>query len=343
MAIGDPNNINVAFVEQFRQTVHHRSQQQGSRLGNLVYRESLVGEVHNFERLEPEDAQYQGDPTNGGVSGNEDSRRDPDGIGDPNGRHADSPVMNAQHSRVQVNPWDTEWGDLVDREDKLRMIISPESEYVKLAANSLGRQKDDQIIAAFDGDIRVAGQYGNFITQSFGGAAASGVKADGGTEVTDNGDGNGLSLDNILEALENLQTNEAYENEEIIFVYGPRQERDVRSIVELTSSDFVTTGGMMARGVAGPSGGVASTGPLGITWVRSARLQETATDSGIRKCFMYAKSAMGLAVNEDMYSYIAPRADKKNAWQVFCRQTLGATRIDGTGVVRVLANENPAP
>lgn len=304
-----PSSIDVGFVEQFRSNVYHKSQQHGSRLGNLVHYEPLVGDVHHFDLLDADDAQTQ-TRTNAGD------------------RHADSPVLDAPHEKVRVSPVDSEWGDLIDREDKLRMLLDPESEYIKLAYDSLGRQKDDQIITAFEANVD--------LKNTSGGAYTSTDFATHGGQSIANG-GTGLTLDKILEGIENLQDSEAFDEDEIVIVYGPRQERDVRQISQLVSSDFVSTGGMMARGIAGGSGAQPRNGPLGLTWVRSARLP---VSTNIRSCYMYARRAMAIAVNEDMYSFVMPRPDKKGAWQVYCRQTLGAVRREGAGVVKIDCDES---
>jgi hypothetical protein len=281
------NTISVAFVEQFKSNVYHLSQQRGSRLGGTVRVESLVGNVHNFERLAGVAAQAK-------VS-----------------RHADTPILDAPHSRRRVTPADYEWGDLVDREDKLRLIINPESEYAIAGANALGRQKDDLIIAAFTADA----------TDGAGGAVAFPA-----TQSIPAG-GVGLDLDKILAAQEKLNAAEV-PDEDRFLVYGSQQLRDILKLPELTSSDYNTVRTLMAGQVATF---------LGFQWIRSERLPLAVAD---RSCFAFHKQSMGLAINEDMFARIAERADKSFAWQVYCRLTMQATRIEEEGVVEILCLES---
>lgn len=282
------NTISEAFVEQFKSNVYQLSQQRGSRLGGTVRIESLVGNVHNFERLDSVAAQQK------------------------TGRHADTPVLDAPHSRRRVSPEDWEWGDLVDREDKLRLIINPESEYAIAGANALGRAKDDLIIAAFNGDATDG--------------AGSAVSFPAGN-IIDVGDvTNGLTLDKILEAQEALNANEV-PDEDRYFCYGSRQLRNLLNITEITSQDYNTVRTLMA--------GQVSTF-LGFQWIRSERLA-LATDT--RSCFAWHRQSMGLAINEDMFARIAERADKSFAWQVYCRMTLNATRIEEEGVIQIDCSE----
>ena len=47
---------------------------------------------------------------------------------------------------------DYDWADLIDQEDKVRMLISPQSEYAQAGAWAMGRAMDDALIAAATGN-----------------------------------------------------------------------------------------------------------------------------------------------------------------------------------------------
>jgi hypothetical protein len=276
------NTISEAFVEQFKANVYQLSQQRGSRLGNSVRIESLTGNVHNFERMGAVAAQLK------------------------TARHADTPILDAPHSRRRVSPEDWEWGDLVDREDKLRLIINPTSEYAIAGANALGRAKDDLIIEAFNANA----------TDGAGGSVALGsgqVIAVGSTN---------LSLEKVLEGIELLNKAEVDDMDRFI-VYGSSQLTAILKIAAFTSQDYNTVRTLMAGQIATF---------LGLTWIRSERLPLATTT---RSCFMWGKQSMGLAINEDMFARIAERADKSFGWQVYCRMTMGSTRIEEAGVVQI--------
>jgi hypothetical protein len=279
------NTISNAFVSEFKANVYQLSQQRGSRLGDKVRVESLAGNTYNFERLAKVAAQTK-------VS-----------------RHADTPVLDAPHSRRAVSPTDKEWGDLVDREDKLRLLISPESEYAVAGAMALGRAKDDLIIAAALGNAT-------------DGAGAS-VALPAGQK---NALAASMTLVHLLNAQQLLNANDVYDEGRTL-VYGSKQLRDVLQLAAVTSADY-----NVQRSLA--SGQVASF--LALDWVRSERLTLTLTT---RSCFMFQKMAMGLAINEDMFSFILQRPDKSGAWQVYCRMTMGATRIEDEGVVQMDTTE----
>jgi hypothetical protein len=286
------NTISAAFVEQFRSNVYQLSQQRGSRLGMATRFESLVGNVHNFERLGAVAAQEK-------VS-----------------RHADTPILDAPHSRRRVSPGDYEWGDLVDREDKLRLIISPESEYAIAGANSLGRQKDDLIIKAF--------------TDPATDGAGNDVNFPAGQSITEAGT-DGLTLDKVLAGVQLMNAAEVDDMDRYIG-FGSQQLTDVLKLAEFTNQDYNTVRTLM-------SGQVSTF--LGLTWIRTERLTPARVNANMRSVIMWQKQSVGQAVNEDMFARIAERADKSFAFQVYCRLTMGATRIEEEGVVEIECYEAP--
>lgn len=280
------NTISNAFVEQFKANVYHLSQQRGSRLAGKTRVESLVGNVHNFERMGATAAQQK------------------------SSRHSDTPILDAPHSRRRVSPTDWEWGDLVDREDKLRLLISPESEYAISGANSLGRAKDDLIIDAF---------FGNATT-------GAGVAVPfPNTQEVPIGSSN-LDLEKVLAGIQILNENEV-DDFDRFFAIGSKQLSAILADPDFTSHDFNAIRVLMAGKMHEY---------LGLTWLRSERLDLSTAD---RSCPMWQKQAMGLAVNADMFTRIAERPDKSFAHQVFCSMTMGATRIEEEGVVEVHCDE----
>ena len=69
------------------------------------------------------------------------------------GRHSNTTFADTPYSRRRISMRDYFWADLVDKEDKLRIIHNPESEYSKAAQASMGRKMDDIMIAATLGTV----------------------------------------------------------------------------------------------------------------------------------------------------------------------------------------------
>ena len=61
--------------------------------------------------------------------------------------------MDTPHARRMVTMSDYEYADLVDDQDKIHVLISPESTYGKAAA--IGRAMDDEIIDALGGTAKL--------------------------------------------------------------------------------------------------------------------------------------------------------------------------------------------
>jgi hypothetical protein len=119
--------ITTAFVEQYSANVMHLSQQKGSRLRSAVDMETVTGKNAFFEQI-------------GSVA----ARKRPS-------RHADTPQMDTPHARRRVSLVDYDWADLIDNEDRVRMLIDPTSPYAQAAAFAMGRAIDEAIIEAADG------------------------------------------------------------------------------------------------------------------------------------------------------------------------------------------------
>ncbi|NBC18277.1 MAG: hypothetical protein GVY18_13280 [Bacteroidetes bacterium] len=263
--------------------------------------ESFTGEAHNFERL-------------GEFTASERTTR-----------HQDTPVNDAPHSRRLVTPGDYDWGDLVDREDKLRLLIEPESNYMRAARNALGRKLDDVIIAAMGGNAQSKAADGTLTNVALPAGQKVGVQF--GTAGTDAG----LTLDKILEGIRILQNNEAWEDGEMCIAYGSKQVNDVLKIAELTSSDYQTMQALTAGTLEGA-------GPLGLRWIRTERLPLATAD---RSVYMWNTMAVGTGVNEEFFGRIAPDPTKGFAHRVYARGSWGATRIWDEGVVEIIADEAP--
>jgi hypothetical protein len=61
-------------------------------------------------------------------------------------RHSDTPQIDTPHARRRVSLGDYEFADLIDQQDKVRLLIDPTSSYAQAAAMAMGRAMDDVII-----------------------------------------------------------------------------------------------------------------------------------------------------------------------------------------------------
>lgn len=285
--------IPVAFVDQFKSNVYVLAQQKKSKLREWVRVQDLVGRSHSFERIGPTEMVQK------------------------TVRHADTPLVSTPHSRRRVTPLDWEWADLVDVQDKVRLLIDPESEYTQNAARASGRRWDRDIISAALGNAF-----------SIDAADASTPVALPSLQLIVDG-GTGLTMAKVRQA-KFLFDDVDVDEDDRVFVASPKGMQQLLTDSTVTSSDFNTIKALI-------DGTIADRRWMGFSWVVSSLLPKTAN---IRTNIAWQKNAMGMAINQDMTSHIDVRPDKSYATQVYISQTFGVTRIEEAGVVSVAIDES---
>ena len=283
--------ITTAFVEQYKSNVFHLAQQKGSRLRDAVRTETVVGKAHFFERIGSTAALKR------------------------TSRHSDTPRVDTPHSRRKVTMDDYDWADLIDNEDKVRMLISPSSEYAQAGAWAMGRAMDDAIIDAASGN-------------AFGGVAGGSTVALPSAQKIVHGSA-GLSVTKLISAKEILDANSVDPEEPRYCVVTSKQLSDLLAITQITSADFNSVKALVQ--------GEIDTF-MGFKFIRTERLDTNSSSN--RLVLAFAQSGIGLAVGSDIQTRITERADKNYATQVFLSMTIGATRIEDEKVVEIECTES---
>jgi hypothetical protein len=116
--------ITTAFVQQYSANIQMLSQQMGSLLRDKVRLESVTGKNAFFDQVGSVTAVLK------------------------TSRHSDTPQIDTPHARRRVSLGDYEFADLIDQQDKVRLLIDPTSSYAQAAAMAMGRAMDDVIIDA---------------------------------------------------------------------------------------------------------------------------------------------------------------------------------------------------
>ena len=283
--------ITTAFVEQYKSNVFHLAQQKGSRLRDAVRTETVTGKAHFFERIGSTAALKR------------------------TSRHSDTPRVDTPHSRRKVTMDDYDWADLIDNEDKVRMLISPSSEYAQAGAWAMGRAMDDAIIDAASGN-------------AFGGVAGGSTVALPSGQKIAHGSA-GLSVTKLIEAKEILDANSVDPEEPRYCVVTSKQLSDLLAITQITSADFNSVKALVQ--------GEIDTF-MGFKFIRTERLDTNSSSN--RLVLAFAQSGIGLAVVQDINTRISERAVKNYATQVFLSMTIGATRIEDEKVVEIECTES---
>ena len=282
--------ITTAFVEQYKSNVFHLAQQKGSKSRDAVRTESIVGKSHFFERIGSTAAVKR------------------------TSRHADTPRVDTPHSRRKVTMDDYDWADLIDDSDKVRLLISPQSEYAKAGAYAMGRTMDDVIIAAATGNA-----FGGVSGGSTIGLPAGQKIAHGST---------GLTIAKLISAKEKLDAANVDPDEARTLVCSAKQISDLLGTTQITSSDFNSVKALV-------QGDIDTF--MGFRFIRSERL---GTDSnGNRQVLAFTNTSMGLALGKDIQTKISERADKNYSTQVYLCMTIGATRVEDEKVLEIACTE----
>ena len=283
-------DISTAFVKQFGSNLDFLVQQKGSVLRNAVRLETVVGEEAYFDQLASTAAQKK------------------------TTRNSDTPLIKSDHRRRRVTMYDYEWADLIDKEDKLKMLIDPQSDYAINAAWALGRSIDDAIIETF-ANTAYAGKAGGTSTPLL----ATQIVTAGATRMT---------LQKLLDAKSILDGAEVDMNEERYIAVTSTQLSDLLNISEIKDADYNTVRALV-RGEVDTY--------LGFKFIVCNRLALNA--AGTRICPVWAKSGTLLALSKDINTQITQRADKSYANQVYACMSIGATRMEEAKVVQILCTE----
>lgn len=288
-------NITTAFVEQYSANVQHLVQQDGSKLRGLVREESVTGKNAFFEQI-----------------GATAARRRPS-------RHADTPQMDTPHSRRRVSLEDFDWADLIDNEDKVRMLIDPTSQYAKAAAMAMGRAMDETLIDAALGTAYTG------VSGSTSTAAQTAL-----SDQTSN-----MNLTTLLTVKETFDGDDVPDEGRVI-VCTASQIKSLLNTTEVKSADYNTVRAL-ARGEVDTFMGFKFLSVNGKR-IDGSALVPMSADSN-RRCFAFQGDGLLLAVGQDIVTKISERADKNYATQVFLSMAIGATRMEEARAVEIPCSE----
>lgn len=288
-------NVTTAFVKQFQANVMHTVQQKGSRLrGSVFLKPGIIGEEAYQEQIAPDTATKK------------------------TTRHADTPITLPDHRRRRITLFDWEVAKLLDKSDKLKMLLDPTSDYVQNGAKALGRSMDDEIIAAASGTA-YAGKAGGTSTTLASFDSGSHQVAVGGTNLT---------LTKLLTARELLNASDVDEEEDQYCIVTAKMMTSLLNTTEVKNADYNSVKALVQ--------GQLDTF-LGFNFIRTQRLALDASSS--RLCLCYARTGIVLGTAQDITTRVSERADKSYSTQTFLSMGIGATRLEEAKVVEIACSE----
>lgn len=273
-------SIDQAFIKQFEREVHEAYQRQGSK---------LRATVRSISNVNGSSAVFQKVGT---------------GTASTKATNAVVPVMNLDHTNVEVILSDYYAGDWIDRMDELKINIDERQVIANAGAHALGRKTDELIINA------LATASANTIT-----------------------DGNvGMTKDKILSAFETFGENDVPDDGQRFCVVGWKQWSDLLAIDEFVNADYIGADNLPFASIT------QAKMFLGTIFVPHSGLPIDGND--IRSCFYYHKTAVGHAAASDVVTDVTWHGDRASHF-VNNMMSQGAGLIDEAGIITINCDETP--
>ncbi len=294
-------NIPDFYVRQYASNIELLLQQEGSRLRNSVSVGSHVGEqaspIDQIAAITPNKVA---------------------------GRFNPMARVDAVLQRRWVFPTDYDLPQLIDTFDKLRLVVDPESAYVRNAVMAMGRAMDEEILTGMFGDNKTGVNGGT--TTSFPAANAVGVNQ-GAASATN------LTVAKLREAKRLLMSfNVDLNNERIFAAINATNHDSLLAEVQVISSDFNGGEAVLKEGRIMRF--------LGIDFIHTELLttgtdDQTGTSTQVP---VWAQSGVHLGMWQDIRTDISQRKDLQGIpFQAYVYGTFGATRIEENKVCKIWA------
>ena len=294
------NQITTAFVNHYRSNVDFLLQQKGSVMRPFMRNETQSAEFDFYDRI-------------GATSAIEVLTR-----------HADTPLVETPHDRRRCHLRDFDWADLIDRKDRIRILIDPTSPYAQNAAFALGRSIDDVIIE-------------NMFGTAYTGKTGSGTSVH---DVTNNrtlvnyvesggAADSGLTIPKLRNVRQKLVANQNDKSEARYIALSAKQMTDLlaNSLVQSIDTNEIKA---LVHGEVSTY--------MGFKFIESERLLTT-TSTAHRRLPAWVHSGMVFASGAEINAEIGPRRDKRNSTQVYCSASFGAVRMEENKMYEIECDE----
>jgi hypothetical protein len=288
-----PITIPAAYVDTFESTVRQLAQQKTSRIRSAVTEVNRQSQSHMWDRLAASDYRTKT------------PRAESPAGGDGSGAIGTTDGLDWSRRNTLIQTFDT--GEIVGREEIVQMLIDPKSAVAENLAMNMKRAVDDVIIDNFFSDALTDG----------------GTAATFPTSQAIDESGNIITMDMLLNVKEIFALNDVDMDERITFVIGPRQQRALMQLLEVTSGDYQNSKAL-ATGYL-PNF-------LGLDIIVSNRLTTATTNL---ECAAFTRRAMGLHVASDISANVAERPDMSFDWQLYCSMQMNAVRVEDEHIVKL--------
>ena len=240
-------------------------------------------------------------------------------------RHADTPLISTPSDARWIYPNDYDWADLIDQQDRLRMLIDPTSPYTQNGVNAMRRAQDEEILMAFF-SASATGENGSTSTV-FPTSQQVGVNT-GGTSSN-------LNVAKLRAARRLLMAASIDLESEAIYCAITASDHDaLLNEIQIASLDYnsqpVLVDGQVRRFLGINFVPVEFTDA--VSYPQASAVLST---SGVRSVPVWVASGMQLGTWNDVQVSVDRRPDKRNATQVYMTGTWGSTRLEEKRVVQI--------
>jgi hypothetical protein len=278
--------ISTAFVDMYKSNVDMLVRQEGSLLRETVSQERIKGKQAFFEQI-------------GGVEAMEKT-----------GRHQHVEYSDTPHRRRRCTTRYIYTADLVDEDDKIRMIIDPSSEYAKAQADALGLKMDQIIIDAATATA-YTGVDGTTTTAFDTGMVVDVTVRDVGVSSADYG----LNVAKLLRAHALLNQNHVPRGDRYL-VTNARQMESLLKSTRATSADYASVKALVQGDIDTY---------CGFKFRNSEYIKTDA--NGDDMVLFYHKRGLKLGIGQEMICTMDRLPQVHNALQVYSAFDVGATRM----------------
>lgn len=230
-------------------------------------------------------------------------------------RFAPMQRVDAVAERRWVKPTDFDLPQMIDRFDKLKTLLDPESSYVQNAVFAAGREIDIVILQATTGDASTGEQ----------GAGTTAFNSNNTVTVSIGETNSRLNVPKLLALKEKMRSQFVdFDRDEVYIPLTAKDESSMLSQIQVVSKDF--------NGADKPvlqEGRIKSF--LGFQFVYCEQAESTMTSVGNNRIDIpvWAKSGMHLGIWNDITSDISRRNDLQGLpWQAYVYLSCGATRLE---------------